>query len=315
MAELHIGSQGVIKFTTYSQGEFVDSASITASVKPGPTTAIPNPTSTSLTVINDDVNEGSYYAYVPMSLTLSGEAKYIDFYASYTIPGNSTQSVINRRYYLVRPYAAIDEVIEACSFGLDKSDPNHKTYDEVAAAERYARYRINAYTGQRFDASSKTVEVLGDGTDTILLPERVESISKVTVDDVVVFSDTISNYTFTITPTNHAIRVDKPVGIEAFETYPYTEDIAEPAYFKRGKRYAITGVFGYENIPSEIYEATILLANDFFHQDTVWKNKYIKRMQTGDWNIELSGQAFTGTGNATADRILEPFIANRMVVI
>lgn len=283
MAELHIGSQGVIRFTTYSQGEFIDSSSITASVKPGPTALVPTPTSTTLTVVNDEVNEGSYYAYVPMSLTVNGDAKYLDFTASYTIPGNATQSLINRRYYLVRPYAAIDEIIEACSFGIDRSDPNHKTYEEVAAAERYARYRINAYTGQRFDATNKTIEILGDGTDTILMPERIESVDKVTVDDVTVFSDTVSNYTFTITPTNHAIRVDKPAGIDAFETYPYQEDMVEPAYFKRGKRYAVTGTFGYANIPSEIYEATILLANDFFHQDTVWKNKYIRecRQETG----------------------------------
>ncbi len=118
-----------------------------------------------------------------------------------------------------------------------------------------------------------------------------------------------------VTDTNYAIAIDKGAGLEVFESYPYQADRPNAGYFNNGSKYSVEGMFGYRNVPIEIYDCTIRLANDFFHQDTIWKEKYVKSMQTGDWNVDISPAAFTGTGNSAVDRMLEPFVANRMVVI
>lgn len=310
MAELHYGSQGIIHFNTLIGSQYVDSSSITATLRPNPTTLVPSPSAVNLTVVNDDVNEGSYCAYVPNALTAYGAYNYLDLEVSYAIPGDSTPSTLKRRYYLVKPYAHMDEIIHELGFGIDTSDPNYKTASELMAAERWARFKIDAYTGQTYGIETKSVEVIGDGTDVLLLPERLESFSQVLCDDVA-----ITDATFKITPTNYALRINKEPGIDVFETYPYVSDIATPGYFSKGKRYSISGVFGYVHTPRAIVECTLKLVNDFFCQDTVWRDKYVKRMQTGDYTVEISPQAFTGTGNSSVDRVLDSMIASRMVII
>ena len=316
MPEIHYSSNGPINVKTYINGVAIDPQNFVVTLIPQSYPGEIAPPNITLVPINDDVNDGSYFVYVPLSISRSDD-EYFTLRVQYDIPGSTTGYLNEIRYYIVRPYASIGEIIEASGFGTDRSDRLYKTNDEIAASERWARFKINAYTGQKFDLKHKKVEVIGDGTDVLLMPERIELIDKVWENDVLIYDSSTSNnqYSLEITPTNYAIRLIKDPGLDVFETYPYQEDFPEPAFFTRGFRYTILGNFGWNIVPSEVYESTIILANDFFYQDRVWKDKYIKRMQTGDWNVEVSAQAFTGTGNSTVDRILEPYIANRMVII
>lgn len=309
MPEIYSGTNGPIAFKTYYNGVAVDPVST-------PVVTLYNESSntgTALTVQNTDVDEGSWFAFVPVASTVS--YKYFRVKIEYTINGTSFTDWKN--YTVTRPYATVAEIVEASSFGTDRADRNYRSFEEVMAAERWARFKINSFTGQKFDYSSKKVEILGDGNDVLLMPERVESVSKIWENDVLIYDSTseTNQYSFEITPTNYAIRLIKDPGLDVFEVYPYQESMPEPAFFTKNHTYTIEGMFGWLNVPSEVYESTIMLANDFFHQDTVWKQKYVKRMQTGDWNVEISTQAFTGTGNSSVDRFLEPFVVNRMVII
>ena len=45
------------------------------------------------------------------------------------------------------------------------------------------------------------------------------------------------------------------------------------------------------------------------------QDQYVKNVQTFDWNIEYSGDVFSGTGCAYADKLLSPYVLNQMVVI
>lgn len=310
MPEIYNGTNGPINFKTYYNGVAIDPTSTpVVTIYKGTETS-----GTALTVNNTDVDEGSFFCFVPVSATTDYE--YFKVKIEYTI--NGTSFVDWKTYNVSRPYANVAEIVEASGFGTDRSDRNYKSYDEVMAAERWARFKINAYTGQKFEYKTKTVQVIGDGTDVLLLPERIESITKIWQNDVVIYdSASVSGnqYEFEISPTNYAIRFVKDPGLETFATYPYDTTMPEPAFFKNGNTYKISGMYGWLNVPSEVYDSAIRLSNDFFYQDAVWKEKYVKRMQTGDWNVEISTQAFTGTGNSMVDRILEPFIANRMVII
>jgi len=309
MAEIHAGTNGPINFKTYYNG-------IAKDPDVGPTVTIfyeDATTGTVLTANNTDVDAGSYFTYVPISATTS--YKYFYLKIDYTISGTVFS---DRKHYLVtRPYATVADIVDYSGYGVDTVDTNYKTYDEIMSAERYARFKINAFTGQKFDYTQKTISVLGDGVDVLLLPERIESISKVYENDVLVYDSTSANnqVTLKVTDTNYAIVIDKGAGLEVFESYPYQADRPNAGYFNNGSKYSVEGMFGYKNVPIEIYDCTIRLANDFFHQDTIWKEKYVKSMQTGDWNVDISPAAFTGTGNSAVDRMLEPFVANRMVVI
>jgi hypothetical protein len=310
MPEIYYGTNGPISFKTYYNGVAIDPTST-------PVVTIYKGTETSgtvLTVNNTDVDEGSFFCFVPVNSTTNYE--YFKVKIEYTI--NGTSFVDWKTYNVSRPYANVAEIVEASGFGTDRSDRNYKSYEEVMAAERWARFKINAYTGQKFEYKSKQVEVIGDGTDVLLLPERIESISKIWQNDVLIYDAASvdgNQYEFEITPTNYALRFVKDPGLDIFASYPYDTTIPEPAFFKGGNTYKVLGMFGWLNVPSEVYDSAIRLSNDFFYQDSVWKEKYVKRMQTGDWNVEISTQAFTGTGNSMVDRILEPLIVNRMVII
>ena len=310
MPEIYYGTNGPISFKTYYNGVAIDPTST-------PVVTIYKGTETSgtpLTVNNTDVDEGSFFCFVPVNSTTNYE--YFKVKIEYTI--NGTSFVDWKTYNVSRPYANVAEIVEASGFGTDRSDRNYKSYEEVMAAERWARFKINAYTGQKFEYKSKQVEVIGDGTDVLLLPERIESISKIWQNDVLIYDAASvdgNQYEFEITPTSYALRFVKDPGLDIFASYPYDTTIPEPAFFKGGNTYKVLGMFGWLNVPSEVYDSAIRLSNDFFYQDSVWKEKYVKRMQTGDWNVEISTQAFTGTGNSMVDRILEPLIVNRMVII
>ncbi len=309
MPEIYSGTNGPIYFKTYYNGVAVDPAST-------PAVTIyyeEDQSGTNITPSNVDTDEGSWAVFVPIAATT--QYKYFRLKIQYTI--NSVPFEDNKVYTVTRPYATVAEIVEASSFGTDVSDRNYKKYDEIMAAERYARYKINAYTGQKFDYVSKQVEVIGDGTDVLLMPERIEFINKIWENDVLIYDASTSpnQYLFEITKTNYALRLIKDPGLDVYETYPYQADMPEPAFFTRGFRYTIEGMFGWRLVPSEVYDSAIRLANDFFYQDSIWKEKYVKRMQTGDWNVEISTQAFSGTGNSMVDRILEPYIVNRMVII
>ena len=47
---------------------------------------------------------------------------------------------------------------------------------------------------------------------------------------------------------------------------------------------------------------------DYFAKDRSWRNKYIKNISTFDWDFEYTSEAYSGTGNAYADRLLADYV-------
>ena len=66
---------------------------------------------------------------------------------------------------------------------------------------------------------------------------------------------------------------------------------------------------------SGIDPSCINLIGHYFEKDKVWKDQYVKNLKTFDWNIEYSGDVFSGTGCLYADKLLSPYVLNQMVVI
>jgi hypothetical protein len=59
----------------------------------------------------------------------------------------------------------------------------------------------------------------------------------------------------------------------------------------------------------------LLIVNDLLCNDSIWRSKYVKKMNTGQMSVELSSLAFAGTGNAIADAILQKFKMIQLVII
>ena len=77
----------------------------------------------------------------------------------------------------------------------------------------------------------------------------------------------------------------------------------------------MVGKYGWDKVPGNVQQACVELMKDYFGKDNIWKNKYIKNIQTFDWKFEYSSEVYSGTGNAYADQLLAPYVINRMVVI
>ena len=79
--------------------------------------------------------------------------------------------------------------------------------------------------------------------------------------------------------------------------------------------YAIDGVWGYEAVPTPVAQAAKLLMEDWSCQDAKYRNKYLENFRAADWRIQFKSQAFAGTGNLTADMLLNDYTRTRMEII
>jgi len=134
---------------------------------------------------------------------------------------------------------------------------------------------------------------------------------------------TVNNWLYypIISETNFGIRVDR-TGLIDNTVYvangmvpPSINDTYEGTAFVKNIRYRVEGRYGWESVPNNVQLACIELMKDYFAKDTTWRNKYVKSLQTFDWQFEYSGDAYSGTGNQLADKLLSPYVLTQMVVI
>ena len=53
----------------------------------------------------------------------------------------------------------------------------------------------------------------------------------------------------------------------------------------------------------------------YFSKDRVWKDRYVNKISTTDWDFEFASDAFSGTGSAYADKLLLDYVVTQMVVV
>lgn len=226
---------------------------------------------------------------------------------------------------IVKPYVSLAEVYEDLAFGTDYGDPNHKTFHDLQMAEKYARKTIENFCNQVFYSYNDFQVVYGAGTNLVPLPFKLLELHELYENDVKVVDtiNEVNNWSYLPIPTESGfgLRVDES---SQFDNTIYTANGLIPptsndwgygGAFKKGSRYRIQGKFGWKDVPDNVEEACIILMKDFFSKDLVWKNKYIKNIQTFDWQFEFTGDAYKGTGNYYADQLLSPYVLNGMVVI
>lgn len=224
---------------------------------------------------------------------------------------------------IVAPYVDIAQAVDTLGFGSDYNDPNHKTYQELLEAERYARKVIENYTQQKFYLYKDTNIIYGAGTDILPLSNKINSIDKVYVNDLLLVdnSRSINNWGIPVqvAESGFGIRVNRA---NMLDDSVYTANGMIPpsindysGVFNKNARYEVSGVYGWNEVPDEIEMAAVELIRDYFSKDKVWRNKYIKSISTFDWKFDFNSTTFTGTGNNYVDQILLPYVISKMVLI
>jgi hypothetical protein len=329
MAEIYINTNSPITHRVFWQGEITASDAVPTvkvyDVTSDPTISpavSPNTLLTTLTSTASETDAGSYYVNLPLSYTQrQRKFKLVWEYAVGASPVSHTSYVD-----ITTPYTNIYEAMNELNFGVDASDPNYKSYEDVKRAERFARKLIEDYTDQDFFTYDDVEVVFGNDSDILPLPYRITDIHKLYHNDILLVDNlanpVVNNWLYEpmISESNFGIRIDRTslldntVYIANGMVPPTINDTYNGMAFSKNVRYRVEGRYGWEEVPNNVQLACIELMKDYFAKDTVWRNKYVKNIQTFDWQFEYSGDAYTGTGNQLADKLLGAYVLTQMVV-
>jgi hypothetical protein len=327
MAEVYVNSVPVIRNKVYWRGVPTDADSlptvkvydITEDPAISPTISS-NTLLTTLTSVKSEVDPGTYEVYLPQSYTTRNRSLRLVWES----PVGSDVVTNVHKIFVTTPYADIAQAADAIGISSDQSDPDYKSYDDLSAAEKWARKVIESYTGQEFFLYDDVYMIYGTGSDTLPLPYKIDTLHELYQNDILLV-DTINeidnwNYPVQISESGFGLRINRAGMLDntvytANGMVPPTINDNYNGAFSNGSSYRVQGRFGWDSVPDEIELACIELMKDYFSNDKNWRNKYIKNIQTFDWKFEYNSDTFTGTGNAYVDQLLDAYVLTQMVVI
>ena len=318
MAEILINSQSPITHQVFWNGDITTADSLPI-VKLFDVTNDPaisptlNPSTVLATLysVADENNPGTYVVYIPYQYTNRNRTLRLQW--EYNVGGTAVTR--SDEVYVITPYVDFNHV-QDLGFSTDSSDPNYKSYKELVRAEKYARKQIEQYTGQNFYLYDDLYVIYGYGSDVLPLPAKIHELHELYANDDLLIDNIegISNlsYNVIIAESGYGIRIDRSSIVDN-TVYTANGMIPPSIYdysgvFKSNVPYKIQGRFGWEKVPDEVELAAVELMKDYFAKDTVWRNKYIKNISTFDWDFEYTSEAYSGTGNAYADRLLANYV-------
>lgn len=244
---------------------------------------------------------------------------------------NSIDYVQDFKYDVSTPLVMPIDVATELGFSLSPTSSRYRSEKELLTAERTARYTIEQFTNVSFGKEFKTVTAYGQNTDVLVLNEQILSISQIKENGTVVYDpeNNINKFSYTFEPTEsgRSIRVANYGDIREYELEPlvdiagantdtsYSSTGLRTSAFRGGSRYEVSGTYGFNRVPSDVQQAAMLLINDFLCQDSIWRTKYVQQASMSDFKFTFFKEAFYGTGNALADRILSGYKTMDMVVI
>lgn len=327
MAEIYKDSNTAVSTKLYVNGEAVEvDAPPTATIfdiTKDPLVSPPISPTVSLTFVYttpSEVDTGVYSFYLPPGYTSRDRKfKIVWNYVYKSIPYQHVTYLD-----VVTPYVSIQEAIEDLGFGSDANDPNYKTYHEIRMAEKYARKMVEYYTGQKFFLFDDKITVMGNDSDSLPLPRKIYSLHTLEENDQLLVDKlndvSYIGYDVEATTSGFGIKinlgtlVDNDVYIANGMIPPSIHD-SSLNVFRRDKHYDVYARFGWDSVPDEVEQATIEIMRTYFAKDRAWKDRYVSKISTTDWNFQYGSDAFTGTGSAYADKLLLDYVVTQMVIV
>jgi hypothetical protein len=199
---------------------------------------------------------------------------------------------------VVRPYTNITTLATE----LDK------TYNQARDTERTARFIIDSESAKTFGFVRKEKEFIGNGSDYLVIDEKIHKLYKVYENGNLLYDSTQENNVVTYTISKDKTSII-PVYIEANKSeYPQVwRDRYLSRAFADGYDYVVEADFGYKVIPQDIQEATKLLCSDISSGNMQYINNYIESFDNADFKIKFAKNFANGTGNLIVDKILSKY--------
>ena len=262
---------------------------------------------------NDDL--GHYYFQLGTNITNVDRRLLVTW--TYVLDGNTT--LVKQDIVISTPYVSVGEIIDELGLGAEPTDANYFPYAKLRTAERISRLMINNYTGRTFSQRLDSQVVYGNGSDTLLFPERMTAFTQIYQDDVLVYDSeegyNAYGYTIELTETGQGLRITNSSDLGLSVIPPSARFDTPKLNWNDGSRYKIFGTMGYEYIPIEVKQAAFVLVSDNLYNDSLWRQKYVGEFDTGQMSVKLRDAAFSGTGNLLADDLLDPYKIIGIVVI
>lgn len=244
---------------------------------------------------------------LPFNLTQLDREMDITWSFSYLENGSTNQFTTTTHLSVVTPILPIEEIKK-----IVNSEYEQFSDEEIYNLEKEVRYVIQVYTGQSFGKMSGKISVTGSGEPMLKLPMKLNKLRS--VNSIIYWSDTMAirgNGWYLVSLINGvpSIKAD-------FDGYHYNPNggvISAPRLygnfqFNKNKEFVLDGDFGWNEVPGAVQEAAKLLINDYACGESSYRDRYIKSMQTTDWQITFHDGAFTSTGNIRANQLLNEYV-------
>lgn len=216
-----------------------------------------------------------------------------------TVSNYLDEEVVVTNIDVVRPYVSN---LSALSTSLNKS------LSAVTDMERTARYIIDSEVSRGFNFVRKEKEVVGNGSDFLVINEKINKLYKVYENGVLLYDSESQNNEVVF-----AISKDKTsiVPVESQQNKTEYPEVWRDRYLGRtfadGYDYIIDADYGYKVIPQDIQEAAELLCSDLSNDNMKYLNKYIESFDNEDFKIKFAKNFNASTGNMIVDRILTKY--------
>lgn len=179
------------------------------------------------------------------------------------------------------------------------------TEDEFKLVEKDVRHKIENYCGQKFGPYvGQTIEVQGDGGDSLMLPAPALALTSVTDS----FGTELTDYVQIAVGFNTAISTRPTYAASWIDT---KQDISFSMreLFRETQSFVLEGDFGWEYVPSDVSLAAKYLINDVFTDEITGQiKKGVVETQLGDFKLKMNADRWGSTGNAEADNLLSEFV-------
>jgi hypothetical protein len=258
-----------------------------------------------------DAVSGGYQVTLPFSLVSFDREFVVKWSFDYLENGQTKTYSQNIPVKVSTPYVSLDDI------SANIPDINSYATDaEVIRAERRIRGIIDNYAGQSFGRFVGKRQVIGAGDSQLKLPERLVSITNLSGSNVLQ-GVSIPDF-YSVRGDGYYVGISNPTpeGDYVFENVIRDPDsMWNRGGFRDNVVYTVEGVWGYDEVPTEVKEAALILIEETLCPQAVYRDRYLKAISGDGWRYEFTPSAYSGTGSVIADQLLEQFRRTSLTVI
>ena len=187
----------------------------------------------------------------------------------------------------------------------------NKTVAQIKEMERIARYIVDSETFGGFKFVRKEKEVVGLGSDYLVIDEKIYKLYKLyeNLELVYAVNAASNDQEFEISKDKTSVILTQTETNRVNYNRVWRDRYLD-VDFADGFEYLVDADFGWKVIPQDIQEATRLLVSDISSDNMRYVNKYIESFDNDDFKIKFAKNFNASTGNLVVDRILQKYKNN-----